>query len=161
MDHSLTLWGGRVSTKVAYFPLLMRGVVLLPAHTFASILHLLWLQPVVPNRNPWTTSLTPTNLNGDREQYQGWMPALSGSAHPLHDSLCNHALVTIEKTTSPLYSTALQVYMSSHLTKLCLLECVLNWCKRCNQWLQWLQWGVTFSQVVWLIGCWQVSASHK
>jgi len=20
-------------------------------------------------------------------------------------------------------------------------------------WLQWLQWGVTFSQVVWLIGC--------
>jgi hypothetical protein len=21
------------------------------------------------------------------------------------------------------------------------------------QWLQWLQWGVTFSQVVWLIGC--------
>ena len=29
------------------------------------------------------------------------------------------------------------------------------------QWLQWLQWGVTFSQVVWLIGCWLVSASHK
>ena len=27
--------------------------------------------------------------------------------------------------------------------------------------LQWLQWGVTFSQVVWLIGCWLVSASHK
>jgi len=22
-----------------------------------------------------------------------------------------------------------------------------------EQWLQWLQWGVTFSQVVWLIGC--------
>jgi hypothetical protein len=22
-----------------------------------------------------------------------------------------------------------------------------------RQWLQWLQWGVTFSQVVWLIGC--------
>jgi len=22
-----------------------------------------------------------------------------------------------------------------------------------TQWLQWLQWGVTFSQVVWLIGC--------
>jgi hypothetical protein len=22
-----------------------------------------------------------------------------------------------------------------------------------SQWLQWLQWGVTFSQVVWLIGC--------
>ena len=21
------------------------------------------------------------------------------------------------------------------------------------KWLQWLQWGVTFSQVVWLIGC--------
>jgi hypothetical protein len=30
-----------------------------------------------------------------------------------------------------------------------------------QQWLQWLQWGVTFSQVVWLIGCWLVSASHK
>ena len=29
------------------------------------------------------------------------------------------------------------------------------------QWLHWLQWGVTFSQVVWLIGCWLVSASHK
>ena len=29
------------------------------------------------------------------------------------------------------------------------------------QWLQWLQLGVTFSQVVWLIGCWLVSASHK
>ena len=29
------------------------------------------------------------------------------------------------------------------------------------QWLQWLQWGVTFSQVVWLISCWLVSASHK
>jgi hypothetical protein len=27
--------------------------------------------------------------------------------------------------------------------------------------IQWLQWGVTFSQVVWLIGCWLVSASHK
>jgi len=26
---------------------------------------------------------------------------------------------------------------------------------------QWLQWGVTFSQMVWLIGCWLVSASHK
>jgi len=23
----------------------------------------------------------------------------------------------------------------------------------CDQWLQWLQLGVTFSQVVWLIGC--------
>jgi len=23
----------------------------------------------------------------------------------------------------------------------------------CFQWLQWLQWVVTFSQVVWLIGC--------
>jgi len=30
-----------------------------------------------------------------------------------------------------------------------------------SKWLQWLQWGVTFSQVVWLIGCWLVSASHK
>ena len=29
------------------------------------------------------------------------------------------------------------------------------------QWLPSLQWGVTFSQVVWLIGCWLVSASHK
>jgi hypothetical protein len=24
-----------------------------------------------------------------------------------------------------------------------------------------LQWGVTFSQVVWLVGCWLISASHK
>jgi len=43
------------------------------------------------------------------------------------------------------------------------LEC---WCCRwCHSHpkvrLQWLQWGVTFSQVVWLIGCWLVSASHK
>jgi len=25
--------------------------------------------------------------------------------------------------------------------------------QRMQQWLQWLQWGMTFSQVVWLIGC--------
>jgi hypothetical protein len=31
----------------------------------------------------------------------------------------------------------------------------------CPREKQWLQWGVTFSQVVWLIGCWLVSASHK
>jgi len=31
------------------------------------------------------------------------------------------------------------------------------------KWLQWgvIQWGMTFSQVVWLIGCWLVSASHN
>jgi len=34
-------------------------------------------------------------------------------------------------------------------------------CHYCAKWLQWLQRGVTFSQVVWLIGCWLVSASHK
>eukprot|EP00983_Pelagomonas_calceolata_P125175 1161188-Pelagomonas_calceolata.AAC.1 len=27
--------------------------------------------------------------------------------------------------------------------------------------LQWLQWWMTFSQVVWLIGLWLVSASQK
>jgi hypothetical protein len=29
----------------------------------------------------WTTSSTPTTLH-DRQQYQGWMLTLSGSAHP-------------------------------------------------------------------------------
>ena len=37
---------------------------------------------MTPQQNPWTTSPTPTTFS-DRQQYQGWVLTISGSAHPV------------------------------------------------------------------------------
>jgi len=54
------------------------------------------------NSNQWTSSPILTILNA-RQQYQGWMLTLLGSAHPIMQAaFCNHALVTKKRMASPL-----------------------------------------------------------
>jgi len=62
------------------------------------------------DRNPRTSSSTPKTFS-NRQQYQGWMLTLSGSVHPIHDSLSQPCPSHKRKNglTSRLYSVVSRV----------------------------------------------------
>jgi len=91
--------------------------------------------------------------------YGGWWPSarlfggsVAGWSWPATDT---------ELQTKPSVRVALMVTMGGDLQPGCLADRLLTGLGQPQIYLYWLQWGVTFSQIVWLIGCWLVSASHE